>query len=216
MTDTPPCILSETAAKIFLGLQLSPWAVSGIIWVLNLVQSGSVFFYYISLWLGFSHYTLYPFQEQFNMIRPEIMCALGQESYKFPSVMIYYVGSVVTIVIVYCAMWPTRTSYMRWVWIGLLMLAPSFVLVWFEFNVWYEVLFSMLWGAIQTTGFMLVMRFFLRPAWPYMECAPPCTWMGLNDDAGWLCEQTNEYRAHRKRIRRAAGLDGASKQTMQR
>lgn len=206
MTDVIPCVLSKNTAQMFIYLQLVPWAFSGFMFALNLVLSGSVFFYYVSLWLGFSHYSLYPFQDFFNMIRPEILCALGEETYKFPSVVMYYVGSAVTIILVYALLWPTRTSYIRWFWVALLVLAPAFALTWFHFNVWYEVLFSFLWSAVMTIGFMLLLRFYLAPAWPYMECVPPFTWMGLHDRGGWLNPLTTEFLAKRKQIRIDAGV----------
>ena len=206
MPSTVPCVLTKTGAQMFVYVEAAPWAISGCMFALNLVLNGSVFFYFVSLWLGFSHYVLYPFQSYLNMIRPQILCALGEESYKFPNVLMYYIGGIATVVVVYAILWPTRTSYMRWIWLALLALCPAFVLCWFEFNVWYEVLFSFLWSAVMTTGFMLLLRFYIAPAWPYMECVPPCTWMGLHDRQGWLNPPTKEYLRRRKRIRSDAGL----------
>lgn len=206
MTNVIPCVLSRQTATVFLYLEWIPVTISAAISGINMVLAGNIFFYAVSVWLFLSHYQLYPFQAYFNMIRPEILCALGEETYKFPSIVMYYVGSVGTIVIVYALLWPTRTSYIRWVWVFLLFMVPAFTLVWFQFNVWYEVLFTFLWSIVMNMGFMLLARFFLAPAWAYLECVPPYTWMGVNDTGGWLCEHTPEYLAMRRHLHKHAGI----------
>ncbi len=191
------CIQGGVSGTVFVTMQWLPLLVAaslgGVSWV-----TGSVFFFVIGTWLWLSSYLLYPLQTYFNTLRASVMCQTGQSMYSFPSIEMFYIASVVTIVVFYAIAYKGRPGWFSWACLFFLFAIPAVVLCFFQLNVWWEVLWSALAAVVLNVAFMSAIYIFVSPNVPYLEVILP---LGYNDDHGWFTIPGTEAAMQRERLR---------------
>lgn len=207
----PPsvCVMPQNVGILFIYTQAFPlFIAAGLAGVTAL--TGWQFFAWLGLYLYVSQFFVWPFQAAFNRGRNPMLCPIGQSQYAFPSVEMFYAASILTLVLFYVIFYRGRPGVLSWLSLTLLLLGGPFVLLFFEFNVWWEVLFSALLGVVFTGFFMVMVWLFLGPAIPYLEVIPPFSTFSYNDDPGWALggasqkERYYNYNEERRQLHRVA------------
>lgn len=134
---------------------------------------------FLGLYLHGAQLVLWIFQVYFNSVRPNPVCQL-YHAYAFPSVPAFYVAAVIAGFVTYAYMWDVYLSWIPWLVFYLLAAFPA-IMVWFQYNRWWEVLFSMGLGAAMTVVFIIVTRLYICPTLPYLLNDIPCSWLGYKD-----------------------------------
>ncbi len=205
MSSTPICILNGTVGYVFYYSQWLPLLISAAITGISTITR-NLFFAFLGTYLFLGQLSLWPFQNYFNSLRPTVMCQTGQSAYSFPSIEMYFVASITTVVIKYAILYRGRPGWLSWIMLFFLFAIPATVLVFFQLNLWWEVLFSAAVGIVETVMFMWWLFIFISPIVPYLESALP---FGYNDDHGWLVyHNVARYQKHRKRVHKANGWKG--------
>lgn len=150
----------------------------------------TLFGFYLHVW----QIALWVFQVHFNMIRPHPYCA-QYETYVFPSQEAFYAAALAFFIVSYGVLWKYPLSWLTWALLWLLVVAPPFILLFFLYNTWWELLFSLLLGAVVTFLFVLVIRVYITPQLPYILLHNPMRWMGYIDT---ICMNRNERKCHRE------------------
>ena len=203
------CVMPQNVGILFIYTQAFPWFIAaGFTGVTAL--TGWAFFAFLGVYMALAQYFVWPFQAAFNRGRNPLLCPVGQSQYAFPSVEAFYVASLLTLVIFYVIAYRGRPGAISWVSLFILILAAPFVLLFFGFNEWWEVLFSALLGVVFTCAFMIHMWLFWGPAIPYLETVPPFSTFSYNDDFGWALggkrqkERYSNYDTERRELHRVA------------
>lgn len=211
MSAIPPniCVMPQQVGTIFIYTQTAPLLFAAAFTGVTAI-TGWVFFSFLGIYLLIAQYFLWPFQQAFNRGRNPLLCPVGQSQYAFPSIEMFYVSCILTMVVFYVIVYRGRPGVVSWLSLALLLIAAPFVLVFFEFNVWWEVLFSALFGIVFTGAFMAHMYLFFGPSIPYLETIPPLATFSYNDDSGWalghskLRERYYNYDTERAELHRVA------------
>lgn len=208
-TPLSVCVMPQNVGVLFIYTQAFPLFIAAAFTGVTAL-TGWVFFAFLGIYMLVAQYFLWPFQAAFNRGRNPLLCPIGQSQYAFPSVEMFYAASLLTLILFYVIGYRGRPGVLSWLSLCVLLLAAPFVLLFFEFNEWWEVLFSALMGIIFTTIFMVHMWLFWGPAIPYLETIPPFSTFSYNDDFGWALggkrqkEIYTNYDTERRELHRVA------------
>lgn len=201
------CIMPQQVGTLFIYTQTFPLLIAAAFTGVTAL-TGWIYFTFLGLFIFIGPYFLWPFQQAFNRNRNPLLCPVGQSQYAFPSVEMFCASALLTMVLFYVIAYRGRPGVMSWLFLALLILVVPFVLLFFEFNVWWEVLFSAAVGIVMTSIFMAHMYLFFGPAIPYLETVPPLSTMSYHDDNNWasgrLKEKFYNYDAERQELHRVA------------
>ena len=67
-------------------------------------------------------------------------------------------------------------------------IVPPFILVYVQYNRWWEVAFSMGFGLLSSVMFAVVLRLFIKPRMAYLQSHFPFSTFGYNDHM--VCNDT--------------------------
>lgn len=162
-------------------------------------MTGNIFFALCGGYLFLMSYMLWPIQAYINESRNPYLCPIGSAAYQFPSMEAFYISSIVTMVVCYAIFFKGRPSKLGWGLLFIVFAGVAFVLCFFQFNVWQEVLMSSGIGIVCTLIFMVHMAYMIAPCIPYLEHIPPFSTFGYCDDLGYMARDS-EYHATRKRL----------------
>lgn len=198
------CLYTSYGAASFAAVQLISWIVP-----LTLAAASPVYDQETGRWgrqfvlVSFGFYVffwgfiLYIFQVALAVMRADPFCPVIQ-TYGVPSSAAFYVASMGTFLLGLAyemSFWYTITNSL---YLIIWWLAPPFVLVWFGFNVWQEVLLSMGLGILSTTVFLLLVWHVLVHDMPYLLQQGPWSWCNCVDT--WI--QTIEQRRKTEDLRK--------------
>lgn len=141
---------------------------------------GEIIFPILGLYLHVTQYMLWPLQRYFNVIRPDPYCP-GHEGYAFPSIEAFYTAALITFIVAYCVVWSVKQPWTRWVLFLLIFALPNLILIWYGHNEWWQVLVSMFVGVFTSVTFVIVLRYYISPSFPYMLNSWPLNWLGYYD-----------------------------------
>jgi hypothetical protein len=203
------CILHPTYGQFFIYTQSLPLLIGAAFTGLTAV-TGSLFFAFLGGYLFVMGYFVWPFQAYINQTRNPLLCPLGASQYAFPAIEMLYVMAIVTMVLYYTIFFHGRPGYWTWFSLFLLLAVPAGVLVFFQFNVWYEVLMSAGVSLVLTTMFMIHMQLFIAPSIPYLEVVPPFSSFYYSDDLayGYNPHSYPDFQKARRRVHQEANYKG--------
>jgi len=192
------CVINNNFGLFFVHLQELPLLIGAGLTAITYF-TGSPFFAAAGFYLYIMSWFLYPFQTYFNITRNPLLCPLGSAAYEFPSMEAFYITSLVTMVIWYRILFKGRPTKLAWGGVFLAFAIPTTALLFFQFNVWYEVLMSAGIAVFTTSVFMLHMAYMWSDSLPYLEHVPPCSTFGYKDDLGWA-ERDDSYHEKRQEL----------------
>ncbi len=181
---------------MFASVQLLSWVVAIFIWGAGISRNTrtgrwgkQLTLALFSAWLWICQFLVYILQMVLDSPRPDVFCP-SVTSYGFPSLAAMYVAAGVTFVVGFAVWRKLALPWSVWPVLAVLFVCP-FVLAWFTFNTWVEVMLSILIGVGSTLAFFLVLDRVLLNQYPYMLNQAPWTW--INADDTWLMDE-HQYR----------------------
>jgi hypothetical protein len=92
-----------------------------------------------------------------------------------------YIGAIVGFFLAFSYGWGKAQSWMVWLMIYILGIVPPFILVYVQYNRWWEVAFSMGLGVLSSILFAIVLRLVIRPNMAYLQMHFPLSTFGYED-----------------------------------
>ena len=129
------------------------------------------------LWLYLPQFMIICFQRYFLYVRLDPICSVYQ-SFGFPSLESFYLGVGVGLFCTWTIMYKIEQSWMYWFIMFSACLVIPGILMFNEYNVWWEILFSFLFGFVSSWAFVIVTEWFLQPHMKYLVHAFPFWHMG--------------------------------------
>lgn len=185
---------------------------SFINWLVPLLISGSHFvrdqrtgrvgkqfaLFSFGLYIFFWQFVLYALQAGLHMQRPDPFCPILMTD-GFPSSAAFHTAVGGSLIFMLSWMLDFALSWMSYLWLGGWFLVPPFVLLWFGFNTWQEIVISLCLGVLATLGYFLVLRYYLVELMPYILNSAPWTWFYCLDT--WVQDEAGQEKT--ERIRKA-------------
>ena len=150
--------------------------------------TGEPLYFIFGLYLYIPQYIVWVFQYYFQAERPDPVCQL-YHTWAFPSTESMYIGAIIGFFVAFSYGWEKDQSWIVWLMIYLFGIIPPFILVYTQYNVWWEVLFSMVFGFLSSVMFAVVLRLFIRPKMAYLQAHFPFSTFGYHDEL--VCDDTD-------------------------
>lgn len=160
------CFYVSIGARAFGVTQLIPLIVSGIMFALN-AYTGDDLFFWLGLFMYLPNYMVWAFQRFFLYIRPDPVCQAYQ-TLAFPTFESMYIGGIIGLFFIWTIVHIREQSWFVWLVIYLIGIVFPVVLVYSNYNVWWEVFFSMCFGFISAVFFVYIYDWFIYPLRPYL------------------------------------------------
>jgi hypothetical protein len=165
------CYYLDIQGQIFGYTQLIPIFFLITMGVLKMVTYNCIWFMF-GMWLYLPQFVLWSFQLYFQYIRPNPICAIYQ-SFAFPSIETFYLGICIGLFVVWTITYEIDQSWMIWTVIYCVGIVVPGILIYTQYNVWWETLFSFLFGFIISWMFVIVTHRFFQPNIKYLvHCFP--------------------------------------------
>jgi len=183
---TEGCYFVSVWGKALGWTHLLPWAVTIALAAGSLNRDsrgrwGKQFFVVLyGLYLHAWQYVLWVFQNHFAVPRPDPYCGALQ-TYAFPSQEGFYIAALIAFVVTYTFLWNIGLPWAYWAFFWVFLAALPGALVWFQYNLWWEVLFSMALGTVVSGAYVIVFRVYLLESVPLLLHQAPWRWLGCND-----------------------------------
>lgn len=186
------CYYASLGGQVFGLSQIVPTFMTLCLTVMGLATH-QIMFPLFGIYLDGAQMVLWIFQSYFQAVRPNPICQL-YNTYAFPSITMYYVASLITFVFVYGYFWDVAHSWVIWLIFYLVGFGLPLILVHYSFNRVWEVLFSVAFGIVFTSVFVIVLKFYICPVLPFILSDFPSTWMGYRDEFLMSPEQKQRFK----------------------
>jgi hypothetical protein len=173
------CYYLSIGGSVFGWTQSIPLLVGLCCTVLTIATGEAVYFLF-ALYLYIPQWIVWCFQYYFQYVRPNPVCQL-YHTWAFPSMEAMYVGAIVGALFTYAYFWRVDHGWITWLFFFLFATIPPIVLINYEYNRWWEVLFSLGFGALSSVLFVVVLWFFVKPKISYLKLHFPFYIMGYTD-----------------------------------
>lgn len=180
------CYYLSYMGMAFGWTQMVPLVITLFLSLLTTATGEPVYFLF-GLYLYVPQYIVWCFQYYFQSIRPDPVCQL-YHTWAFPSMEAMYIGAIIGFFIAYTYGWSVDQSWIVWLMIYLFGIVPPFILVYVQYNRWWEVAFSMGFGLLSSVMFAVVLRLFIKPRMAYLQSHFPFSTFGYNDHM--VCNDT--------------------------
>jgi len=185
------CSATGLTCNALLYSQQMPAMVAAACTALSWYTFHPLFFIY-GFFLWACQAVLWAAQSYFAMMRPVPFSS----QYAFPCVEAFYVAAVSTSILMHAGLFRRRQGWLMWGCLFLLVVAPSFVLVFFGLHVWWQVCLSLLLGSVAAMVFSFVYWLNLYQTLMYLQFVPPLSWMGFYESTDWFKHDPVLYAEH--------------------
>lgn len=186
------CSSTNLVCNALVYSQQLPSMVAAACTALSWYTYNPVFFVY-GFFLWACQTVLWASQSYFAMMRPVPFSSQSA----FPSIEAFYVAAVTTSILMNAGLFRRQTqSWLLWLCLFLLVVAPSFVLVFFQMHTWWQVGMSLLLGSVAAMGFMMVYWMYLYETFMYLQFVPPLSWLGFTGVTDWFAHDEALYARH--------------------
>lgn len=144
-----------------------------------------VLFLYLGVYLHAFQLVLWSVQLVLRIDRPDPICQ-EYHTYSFPSIESFYVAALTTFFLGYNVFWNKHQKWSVWGAVFAVFVIPPVILVFFSFNVWYEVVISLGIGVIATFLFIIFLYIYIQENSPYYLNIFPLNWIGYKDNYLYL------------------------------
>jgi hypothetical protein len=160
------CYYLTIQGQAFGYTQLIPLMFIITMTVVKMITSNCIWFIF-GIWLYLPQYILWCFQRYFFYIRSDPICA-SYQSFAFPSIESFYLGVVIGLFITWTIMYQVDQSVFVWCIVYTLGIVVPGILIFTGFNVWWETLFSVLFGFLMSWLFVFVTNRILQKHVKYL------------------------------------------------
>ena len=167
--DVEGCYYISVWGTAFGWTQMVPVFVTLVSFAIT-AATGEAFYALFGLYLWIPQWFVWVFQFYLQWARPNPICQT-YHTWAFPSTESMYIGAILGAFFAFAYHWSHRVthSWMTFFWFYLLGIVPPFILIYIQYNVWWEVTISWVFGFATGVAFSIIMRIFIRPAMPYLE-----------------------------------------------
>ncbi len=176
------CYYLSLSGWAFGYTQLIPMFFMVVMAVVKMLTYNCIWFIY-GLWLYLPQFILWVFQRYFQYVRPDPICSLYQ-SFAFPSIEAFYIGIIVGLFVVWTIVYEVDQSWFVWVCVYTFGLVFPGILIFTTYNVWWETMFSALFGFFISWMFVIVVKQFMQPYINYLLHAFPLWHFGYHSE--WM------------------------------
>lgn len=198
------CLYSTSSGQVYAAVSFINWIVPLVISLSSFVKDqrtgrvGKQFTFFAFGWYLFvCQFILYILQTALHVQRPDPFCP-SMMTDGFPSSAAFHVAVVGITVL--CISWILEFSF-SWITYPFLLawwIAPSFVLVWFQFNVWQEVVISLCMGVLVTLLYFVTIKYYLIQLLPYILNQAPWSYFYCLDT--WLQDEKGQEKTEHLRV----------------
>jgi hypothetical protein len=175
------CSTTDLVCNAVVYTQQMPAMVAAGCTALSWYTYNPMFFIY-GFFLWACQVVLWASQAYFLMMRPVPFSAQSA----FPCIEAFYVSAVTTTILVHCALFRRRQGWFLWGCLFLVVVAPCFVLVFFQLHTWWQVCISLLIGSIASMCFTFIYWLNLYQTLLYLQFVPPLSWFGFYGCTDWF------------------------------
>lgn len=161
------CYYMSLGAVAFGWTQMVPAIVTLGLFLMSAATQESFYFFY-AWFLYIPQYIVWVFQYYFQSIRPDPVCQL-YHTWAFPSTESMYLGSIVGVFVAYTYVKQVDQGWVNWLVIYMVGLFPPVILVYTQYNRWWEVTFSLAFGFLSSILFVAIVWLFIRPKIKYLH-----------------------------------------------
>lgn len=123
---------------------------------------------------------LWVIQINLSIDRPDPLCQ-EYHTFAFPSTEAFYIGAIVAFIVGYSIAWRQKQSILTWISLFVLFVAPPTLLVFLSYNLWYEVLISIVIGCFASSLFIILLWVYISDDTPYLLTIVPFSWLHYKD-----------------------------------
>lgn len=160
------CYNLSVMGQAFGVTQMTPWVFLLIMFLMKAITQNCIWVIY-GLWLYLPQFMVFCFQRYFLYIRLDPICSIYQ-SFGFPSLESFYLGVGIGLFVTWSIMFDIEQSTLYWIIIYICGIIVPVILIFTEYNVWWEILFSFSFGFLSSWTFTLIAQWFLRPHMKYV------------------------------------------------
>lgn len=181
------CVYTSLTGSAFGLVQLLPWAIPTAVTLFSWSRSwngkewGFEFtpFWY-SFYLSLCQFIIYILQMSVNSIRADPFCSniLGAA---FPSSATFMVVAVISFFVFSTFIHNAVFSWTYWLWALVIFIIPPSVLIWVQYNEWWEVLTSAALAVVANIAFLIWLHFCVKPELPFILNSFPCNYFKVKD-----------------------------------
>jgi hypothetical protein len=153
-----------------------PFLITGFSKAVSFFYHEPLFFFYGMFWFLMQG-VLWLMQMYFQIVRPDPFCSI-YHSFAYPSSEIYYTMAFATSVITWTCWYRVQQGISAWICIYLFVFLPPIILVFFDMNRWWEVLWTALLAIVTNIPFTLLMIQGVQPNIDYIENCGLMSWYG--------------------------------------
>jgi len=175
------CYYLSIGAQAFGYTQLIPLIATLGFGMMTLVSKNDIWFVF-GLWLYLPQYMVWSFQRYFSYVRSDPVCSLYQ-AYAFPSMESFYYGVIIGIFLWYTIYFQIEQTWFVWLLLYLFVIAIPLILVYTAYNVWWEILFTALFGMVTCYVYILIIRNFFMPKAHYLQNHFPLYHLGFLNES---------------------------------
>jgi len=139
--------------------------------LITMVTHESIFAIF-GFYLWIPQFVIWNFQYYFQSIRPNPICQT-YHTFAFPSNEAFYTFAIVGAFFTYAWYVPSEQSWVSWLLLYITATIISLVLIYIEYNRWWEILFTAAFGYLCGAAFIIMCKYFIKPKIRYLNfCFP--------------------------------------------
>jgi len=181
------CVYTSLTGTAFGLVQILPWAIPTAITLFSYSRNwngkdwGFEFtpFWY-SFYLTLCQTCIYILQFAVHDMRADPFCTHVVTA-AFPSSSTFMVVAIISFFVFSTFVHNAVFSWKYWIWAILIFIVPPSVLIWVQYNVWWEVLVSAALAIVANIGFLIWLHHCVKPQLPFILNTAPCTWFSVQD-----------------------------------
>jgi len=165
--DANGCYYVSFLGNVFGWTLMVPFIVTIFTMLITMVTHESIFAIF-GFYLWIPQFLLWNFQVYFASQRPNPLCML-YIGYGFPSNEAFYIFAIVGAFFTYAWYVPSEQSWVSWLLLYIVASIGTLILVYMQYNYWWEVLFTALVGYIFGAAFIIMCKYFIKPKIRYLN-----------------------------------------------
>lgn len=146
---------------------LVPFIVTIFTMLITMVTHESIFAIY-GFYLWIPQLLIWNFQVYFGRIHANPICQ-QYHTFAFPSNEAFYIFAILGSFFTYAYYVPSEQSWFSWLLLYCISAAGTLILIYMQYNYWWEILFSGLVGYVFGAAFIIVCRYFIKPKIRYLN-----------------------------------------------
>lgn len=181
------CVYNSMTGTAFGLVQTLPWALPTAVTLFSWSRSwngkhwGFEFIpFWYSFYLTLCQIIIYILQFAVRDLRADPFCS-SITSASFPSSTTFMVVAVISFFVMSTYVQNAVFNWRYWIWALVFFILPPSVLIWVQYNVWWEVLVSAVLAVAANVGFLIWLHVCVKPQLPYILNTAPCTWFSVQD-----------------------------------